>query len=35
MIRRIIKGIVEVIRTEIAFFKTRISLKSRVVRWAR
>lgn len=35
MIRRIIRGIIAVIRTEIAFYKTRIWLKSRAVRWAR
>jgi hypothetical protein len=35
MIRRIIRGIIDVIRQEVAFYKTRVWLKSRAVRWAR
>lgn len=35
MIRRIIRGIIAVIRTEIAFYKTRTWLKSRALRIAR
>jgi hypothetical protein len=34
MIRRIIKGCIEVIRTEYAWFKIRVE-KRRAVRWAR
>lgn len=35
MIRRIIRGIIDVIRQEIAWYKTRVWLRSRALRWAR
>lgn len=33
MVRRIIKGCIDIIRQEIAWYKTRVWLKSRAVRW--